>query len=128
MQIADGVPGRRGRTCARATGSVYFCFGGNLAGRDAIVDAPGKPGKQSPDFELVKSYKKSGKDGKVKKYRLKIVCVTSCFSGYLVRGLKHTIIIALLCSGFSDQVLLSLFSNFFDVVTKMVTPQVLVST
>lgn len=48
MQIVDSVRGR-GRTCARATGSVYFCFGGNLAGRDAIVDAPGSP-ENRPDF------------------------------------------------------------------------------
>lgn len=41
MQIVDGA--RAGRTWARATRSVYFCFGGNLAGKDAIVDAPGSP-------------------------------------------------------------------------------------
>lgn len=47
MQI---VVGARGRTCARATGSVYFCFGGNLAGRDAIVDAPGSPENTAAGF------------------------------------------------------------------------------
>lgn len=48
MQIVDGA--LAGRTCARATGSVYFCFGGNLAGRDAIVDAPGSPENTAAGF------------------------------------------------------------------------------
>lgn len=47
---SGNADGARDRTCARVSGSVYFCFGGNLAGSGAIVDAPGSPEKQSPDF------------------------------------------------------------------------------
>lgn len=47
MQIVSGA--RRGRTCARATGSGYFCFGGNWP-EGTPLWMRGKPGKTATGF------------------------------------------------------------------------------